>query len=185
MKNTSLNTIRSCTSLVKNSTLRPVDIIIENGIITAIEDTARAPGIWICPAFFNAHTHLGDTVAMDCGVNGDLAALVTPPDGLKHRLLAETSRRDLVRGMQAEHGRNDRRRCWQGVQISAKEELRESLHSGRQQTGCPSARSSSGVTGAREIADGLGISSTRDIAECRNTGCQRTEGRKKNRPACG
>ena len=66
--------------------IRPVDIVIEKGTITAIEENARAPLVWICPALFNAHTHLGDTIAMDCGATGDLSALVTPPDGLKHRL---------------------------------------------------------------------------------------------------
>ena len=81
--------------------LLPADIIIEDGTITAIEENPRAPPVWICPAFFNAHTHLGDTVAMDCGATGDLAALVTPPDGLKHRLLAAASRQDLVAGMRA------------------------------------------------------------------------------------
>lgn len=52
---------------------QPVDIVIEQGWITAIEENPRAPGIWICPAFFNAHTHLADTIAMDCGSTGDLA----------------------------------------------------------------------------------------------------------------
>ena len=100
MKNTSL-TLSGHALVGEELTLRPVDIIIESGIITAIEENPRAPGIWICPAFFNAHTHLGDTVAMDCGVTGDLASLVTPPDGLKHRLLAEASREDMIRGMHA------------------------------------------------------------------------------------
>ena len=81
--------------------LSPVDIFIENGIITAIEDNPRVPDVWICPALFNAHTHLGDTIAMDCGAAGDLEALVTPPDGLKHRLLRAASREDLVGGMRA------------------------------------------------------------------------------------
>ena len=79
----------------------PVDIVIQNGIITAIEANPRAPHVWICPAFFNAHTHLGDTIAMDCATTGDLEALVTPPSGLKHRLLAAASREDLVSGMRA------------------------------------------------------------------------------------
>ncbi len=35
------------------------------------------------PAFFNAHTHVGDTVAMDLPVTGALEELVTPPNGLK------------------------------------------------------------------------------------------------------
>jgi cytosine/adenosine deaminase-related metal-dependent hydrolase len=79
--------------------LLAADVIIEDGIITAIEESARVPQVWICPAFFNAHTHIGDTIAMDCGINGDLVAMVTPPDGLKHRLLAAASHQDLVRGM--------------------------------------------------------------------------------------
>ena len=87
--------------LGEDLTLLPVDIVIENGIITAIEENPKAPGVWICPAFFNAHTHLGDTIAMDCGTKGDLASLVTPPDGLKHRLLAAASHQDLVSGMRA------------------------------------------------------------------------------------
>ena len=38
---------------------------------------------------------------MDCRITGDIASLVTPPHGLKHRLLAETSRQDRNRGMHA------------------------------------------------------------------------------------
>ena len=79
----------------------PADVIIDDGMITAIEENPHAPPTWICPAFFNAHTHLGDTIAMDCGATGDLTALVTPPDGLKHRLLRAASRTDLVAGMRA------------------------------------------------------------------------------------
>jgi cytosine/adenosine deaminase-related metal-dependent hydrolase len=82
-------------------TLTPVDIVITNGCITAIEENPRAPSCWICPALFNAHTHLGDTIAMDCAATGDLTALVTPPHGLKHRLLAAASREELTRGMRA------------------------------------------------------------------------------------
>lgn len=81
--------------------LAPVDIIIDNGVITAIEENPRVPDVWICPSLFNAHTHLGDTIAMDCGTTGDLEDLVTPPDGLKHRLLRAASRQDLVSGMRA------------------------------------------------------------------------------------
>ena len=44
---------------------------------------------------------LATPIAMDCGTTGDLEALVTPPDGLKHRLLEAASRQDLVGGMRA------------------------------------------------------------------------------------
>jgi cytosine/adenosine deaminase-related metal-dependent hydrolase len=145
-------------------TLQPVDIIIEDGIITAIEENARAPRVWICPAFFNAHTHLGDTVAMDCRVNGDLTALVTPPDGLKHRLLAETSRRDLVKGIRVSingmiaggtAGCADfREGGTEGVRA-----LREGAN------GLSFRPFIFGRDGGEEIAEGLGISSTRDIPD--------------------
>ena len=49
---------------------RPVTIVVKNGIITHIEDDPHPGDNWIIPAFFNAHTHLGDTIAMDVAVNG-------------------------------------------------------------------------------------------------------------------
>ncbi len=163
MKNTSL-TLSGHAFLGEELTLRPVDIIIESGIIAAIEENSRAPGIWICPAFFNAHTHLGDTVAMDCGATGDLASLVTPPYGLKHRLLSQASRQDLVRGMHASiegmiaggaaGGADFREGGTAGV--SALRDAADEL----------SFRTVIfGRDGGEEIADGLGISSTRDIAD--------------------
>lgn len=78
-----------------------VSITVSGGIVTSIEPVSRTSGLWIVPAFFNAHTHLGDTVAMDIPARGSLAGLVKPPNGLKHRILAATPRADLVRGMRA------------------------------------------------------------------------------------
>ena len=57
-------TISGHALLGEDLVLQPVDIVIEQGRVTAIEDNPRAPDIWICPAFFNAHTHLADTIAM-------------------------------------------------------------------------------------------------------------------------
>ncbi|MFY9800180.1 MAG: amidohydrolase family protein [Methanoregula sp.] len=141
--------------------LLPVDIYIEGGIITAIEESARVPPVWICPAFFNAHTHLGDTIAMDCSIKGDLADLVTPPDGLKHRLLAAASHQDLVRGMRLSiqgmiaggtAGCADFREGG-AAGVSA---LREAVR------GLSFQPYIFGREGGEEIAEGLGISSTRD-----------------------
>jgi|SRR5271157_387925 len=44
----------------------------------------------ICPAFINAHTHVGDSIAKDLPYM-PLVELVAPPDGLKHRLLNAAS----------------------------------------------------------------------------------------------
>jgi cytosine/adenosine deaminase-related metal-dependent hydrolase len=163
MKNIS-RTLSGHALLGEELTFRAVDIIIERGIIAAIEENPRAPLVWICPAFFNAHTHLGDTVAMDCGVNGDLASLVTPPHGLKHRLLADASRQDLMRGMHASiegmiaggvAGCADFREGG-AAGVSALREAADGL----------SLRPFIfGRDGGEDIADGLGISSTRDIAD--------------------
>lgn len=145
-------------------TLSPVDIILENGYITAIEDNARAPQCWICPALFNAHTHLGDTVAMDCGATGDLITLVTPPNGLKHRLLAAASRKDLVSGMRLSiqemitggiGGCADFREG--GVKgVSALKEAKDGLSF---------STVIFGRDGGEKEADGLGISSVRDVKD--------------------
>ncbi|CAJ36693.1 amidohydrolase family protein [Methanocella arvoryzae] len=52
----------------------------------------------VCPAFINAHTHLGDSVAKDLPYM-PLAELVAPPDGLKHRILRETPPETIASGM--------------------------------------------------------------------------------------
>jgi cytosine/adenosine deaminase-related metal-dependent hydrolase len=142
--------------------LLPVDIIIENGTITAIEETRHAPMVWICPAFFNAHTHLGDTLAMDCRVNGDLESLVTPPNGLKHRILTAASRQDLVAGMHA---------SIKGMLAGGTAGCADFREGGR--AGVTALREAAeglafrplifGREGGEGIADGLGISSTRDV----------------------
>jgi len=53
----------------------------------------------VCPAFVNAHAHLGDSIVAEAGAGLDLEALVAPPDGLKHRRLRAADRADLVKGI--------------------------------------------------------------------------------------
>ena len=79
----------------------PVDgrVIIESGTITAIEEAETASSDIICPAFVNAHTHIGDSIAKEAGRGLSLDELVAPPDGLKHRLLADADRSELVESM--------------------------------------------------------------------------------------
>ena len=144
--------------------LSPVDIFIENGIITAIEDNPRAPEVWICPALFNAHTHLGDTIAMDCGTTGNLEALVTPPDGLKHRLLRAASRQDLVRGMRA---------GMEGMIATGTAGCADFREGGAEGVlalkkllpGLPFCPFVFGREGGETMAGGLGISSARDVPD--------------------
>jgi cytosine/adenosine deaminase-related metal-dependent hydrolase len=48
-------------------------------------------GRLLCPAFIDAHTHVGDTGAKELGVGLPLADAVIPPNGLKHRFLREVA----------------------------------------------------------------------------------------------
>ena len=80
---------------------RSVEITVEAGTIRAIEERPLREDCWILPCFFNAHTHIADTIAMDMPVSGSLSELVAPPDGLKHRLLRAAPRNDLVRAMES------------------------------------------------------------------------------------
>jgi len=139
-----------------------VDIVIDNGIITAIEENTRVPPVWICPAFYNAHTHLGDTIAMDYPAPGSLVDLVTPPNGLKHRLLEKTPHSELVAGMRASlagmiaggtHGCADFREGGAGGVLALREAAR----------GLPFRPDIFGREGGETECCGLGISSTRDI----------------------
>ena len=74
-------------------------VIIDDGRIAAVEEAAVDSTSVILPAFVNAHTHIGDSIAKDAGAGLSLTELVAPPDGLKHRLLRTTSPERLIDGM--------------------------------------------------------------------------------------
>jgi cytosine/adenosine deaminase-related metal-dependent hydrolase len=85
--------------------LDPVEgrVVVENGTIASIEETSTdsdsADTNIILPAFVNAHTHIGDSIAKEAGRGLTLDELVAPPDGLKHQLLQEASDEELVSAM--------------------------------------------------------------------------------------
>lgn len=75
-------------------------VLTEDGTIDAIEAGSVESTDIILPAFVNAHTHIGDSIAKEAGEGLTLEELVAPPDGLKHRLLRAASREELVAGME-------------------------------------------------------------------------------------
>ncbi len=143
---------------------RRADVVVEAGRIVAVEERTHAPERWICPAFFNAHTHLGDTVAMDVPAHGDLASLVRPPDGLKHRMLRSASRDACVAGIRQSVSRmlrggtsgcaDFREGGLRGVRI-----LRDAAE------GLPCRVIGLARDGGEIEADGVGIASVRDVPD--------------------
>ncbi|MFC4987480.1 amidohydrolase family protein [Saliphagus infecundisoli] len=71
-------------------------LVIENGRIEQLEEESVESTDIVSPAFVNAHTHVGDSIAKEAGGGLTLEELVAPPDGLKHRLLRAASREELV-----------------------------------------------------------------------------------------
>jgi len=74
-------------------------VVVEDDRIAAVEETATDLTDIVLPAFVNAHTHLGDSVAKDAAVGLSLDEAVVPPDSLKHRRLAAADRAELVTAM--------------------------------------------------------------------------------------
>jgi cytosine/adenosine deaminase-related metal-dependent hydrolase len=74
-------------------------VVVDDGRIEAVEETATTSTDIVLPAFVNAHTHLGDSVAKDAAVGLSLHEAVAPPDSLKHRRLAAASHEELVSAM--------------------------------------------------------------------------------------
>ncbi|MCU0632742.1 MAG: amidohydrolase family protein [Methanolinea sp.] len=144
----------------------PVTVVVKDGIIHRIEHlSGNTGGIpWICPAFFNAHTHLGDSLAMDIPLTGSLDDLVKPPDGLKHRILRSATHDELVKGMRltlrtmADSGTAGCADFREG----GVEGVKALLQAGE---GIPCRTIIFGREGGEDIAQGLGISSARDVKE--------------------
>jgi len=74
-------------------------VVVEDGHIEAVEEAAVDSTAIVLPAFVNAHTHLGDSVAKDAAVGLSLDDAVVPPESLKHRRLRAADRDELVTAM--------------------------------------------------------------------------------------
>lgn len=155
----------------------PVLIQIVDGIIKSIDEVKRPTDRWIVPTLFNAHTHIGDTVALDIAINGDLESIVTPPNGLKHQILRSTDQKTLIRAMHETILFMENSGCAGFADFreggpDGVTALREAAHDTR------SRPVIFGREGGELLADGFGISSVRDIPnldhqveEARRSGC--------------
>ncbi|WP_255149165.1 amidohydrolase family protein [Halorarius halobius] len=88
-------------TILRGREMDPVEgrVVVEDGRVAGIEETPTDSTDIVCPAFVNAHTHIGDSIAKEAGGGLSLDELVAPPDGLKHRLLRDASPAELVSAM--------------------------------------------------------------------------------------
>jgi len=89
-------------TILRGRLFEPVEgrVAVDDGQIQSIEEADARSADIILPAFVNAHTHIGDSIAKEAGEGLSLEELVAPPDGLKHRLLAAAERDELVGSME-------------------------------------------------------------------------------------
>ena len=83
------------------------NILIDDGKIIEIgKDLSEGKiidvdGAVVCPSFINGHIHIGDSIIKDEGYGLSLSEMVKPPDGIKHKALANASDDELVEAMKS------------------------------------------------------------------------------------
>jgi cytosine/adenosine deaminase-related metal-dependent hydrolase len=83
------------------------NIIIDDKEIVELSDRVEkgkiidGNGCVASPSLINSHVHIGDSVAKDVGDGEPIDKIVKPPNGIKHRILSETSPEYMIRAMQS------------------------------------------------------------------------------------
>lgn len=88
-------------------TAKKENIVVDDGIILEIGKESRegkvidVDGAVVCPSFINGHMHIGDSIIKDEGYGLSLSEMVKPPDGVKHKALANAEDDDIISAMKA------------------------------------------------------------------------------------
>lgn len=83
------------------------NIVVDDGKIIEISKDAKegkiidAEGAVVCPSFINGHMHIGDSIIKDEGYGLSLSEMVKPPNGVKHRALANADDDELIEAMKS------------------------------------------------------------------------------------
>ncbi|MEE0935931.1 MAG: amidohydrolase family protein [Methanobrevibacter sp.] len=81
------------------------NIVVEDGkIIEISKESAEGKiidveGAVVCPSFINGHMHIGDSIIKDEGYSLSLSEMVKPPNGVKHKALANATNDELIDAM--------------------------------------------------------------------------------------
>ncbi|KAA9398738.1 nucleoside deaminase [Haloarcula sp. CBA1130] len=138
-------------------------VVVEDGEITAIEEAAVDSDDIVVPSFVNAHTHIGDSIAKEAGEGLSLEELVAPPDGLKHRLLRDASKDELVAAMA--RSLSFMEQAGTGAFVEFREggvEGVEAIRDALSDSSLESVILGRETTDAMELADGFGASGAND-----------------------
>jgi cytosine/adenosine deaminase-related metal-dependent hydrolase len=90
-----------------NMEVRRTNIIIDEKEIVELSDRVEkgrivdGNGCIASPSLINSHVHIGDSVAKDVGDGEPIDKIVKPPNGIKHRILSETSPEYMIKAMQS------------------------------------------------------------------------------------
>ena len=88
-------------------TLKKENIVVDEGKIVEIaKDSCEGKiidvdGAVVCPSFINSHMHIGDSIIKDEGYSLSLSEMVKPPDGVKHKALANVEDEDIILAMKS------------------------------------------------------------------------------------
>ncbi|MDY6774883.1 MAG: amidohydrolase family protein [Halobacteria archaeon] len=136
---------------------------IEDGVITEVTEEPVASDDIVMPAFVNAHTHIGDSVAKEAGRGLSLDERVAPPDGLKHRILRDVTQEEKTDAMTktVEFMRDSGTGAFVDFREGGAEGV-ESLRRAAEGTGVEAVAMGRGDPSVLDVADGYGASGTRD-----------------------
>jgi len=94
----------------ENMEVRKTNIVIEDQKIIEVSDRVErgklieGNGCIAAPSLINSHVHIGDSVAKDMSDGEPIDRIVKPPNGIKHRILSETSSSDMVKAIRSSLG---------------------------------------------------------------------------------
>ncbi len=108
-----MNILISCMINIKNGLVlygphmepKQANILIEDNLIVEVSPHASGgkeidvKGCIVSPSLINSHVHMGDSVVKDIGDGKSIEKIVKPPNGLKHRLLAQAEPSDIINSM--------------------------------------------------------------------------------------
>ena len=88
-------------------TLKKENIVVDEGKIVEMGKESRegkiidVDGAIVYPSFINGHMHIGDSIIKDEGYGLSLSEMVKPPNGVKHKALANAEDDEIVQAMKS------------------------------------------------------------------------------------